>query len=68
MIWPADRDDPAPLPQPARVRMMARELQVLAARAVEFSNPRSPQFDQAAALRQFDRMRAVLGPGSGGGE
>ncbi|MFZ5745260.1 MAG: hypothetical protein ACOY7T_12360 [Pseudomonadota bacterium] len=63
MIWPAEPDEPAPLPPAAQVRFMARELQTLAARAVEFSGT-GPTADPQAALRQFERMRAILGPGS----
>lgn len=50
------------LPPRAVVRDMARELQVLATRAVEFSGT-GPTADLQAALRQLDAMRAVLGEG-----
>lgn len=48
------------LPSRADVHHRARELQALAARAVEFSGG-GPTADLALALRQFDAMRAVLG-------
>jgi hypothetical protein len=48
------------LPSRAVVRAMARELQVLAARAVEFSGS-GPTADLQLALRQFERIRAILG-------
>lgn len=48
------------LPSKAAVFMQARELQALAARAVEFAGT-GPTADLAAALQQFDSMRAILG-------
>jgi hypothetical protein len=50
------------LPRRSDVHSRARELQVLAARAVEFSGT-GPTADLAVALRQFEAMRAVLGEG-----
>lgn len=48
------------LPPRSDVHHRARELQALAARAVEFSGC-GPTADLQLALRQFDAMRAVLG-------
>lgn len=51
------------LPSRAGVLAMSRELVVLARRAEEFAGT-GPTRDLAAALKQFDRMRAILGPGA----
>jgi len=50
------------LPSRSSVMLQAVELRVLAARAVEFAGD-GPTADLSAALVQFDRMRALLGPG-----
>lgn len=56
------------LPSRCAVHARARELQALAARAVEFSGT-GPTADLSVALRQFETMRAILGSsGLGGGE
>lgn len=61
------RDDLGPaLPPRAAVHAQAVELQALAARAVEFSGP-GPTADLGLAVRQLERMRAVLGPVTRGG-
>lgn len=65
MIRPAERDEPAPLPPQFVVRQQARELLALAQRAVEFSG-NGPTHDLQAALRQFERARALLGNGETG--
>ncbi len=48
------------LPPAALVRPVAREVLALAQRAVEFSAA-GPRQDLAAALVQFERIRALLG-------
>jgi len=48
------------LPPRALVHAQARELRALAERALEFSAI-GPRGDLGVALRQFDRMRALLG-------
>lgn len=48
-----------------QVHAQARELEVLAKRAIEFSTP-GPKADLTLALRQFEHMRAILGTGEGG--
>lgn len=50
------------LPSKASVRMQARELRVLADRAMEFAG-NGPTADLRAALIQFERARALLGDG-----
>lgn len=51
------------LPPRCAVRADAVELLALARLATELTTP-GPQQDHARALRQFERMRAVLGPGT----
>jgi hypothetical protein len=48
------------LPSRASIHASARELQALADRAVEFSGT-GRTADLALALKQFERMKAVLG-------
>ena len=61
----ADRADLGPaLPPRLQVHAQAVELRVLADRAAEFSGT-GPTRDLALALRQFERMRAILGGGDG---
>jgi len=68
VIRPVERDEPVPLPPRYVVRQQAMELLALAQRAVEFSG-NGPTHDLQAALRQFERARALLGVGEqGGGE
>ncbi len=47
------------LPSRASVEMLAREIQALAARAVEFAG-NGPTAEYALALKQFERIRALL--------
>lgn len=55
------------LPSRALVWTQARELRVLAERAIEFAG-NGPTADLALALKQFDSMRAVLGCADRGGD
>jgi|EndMetStandDraft_4_1072995.scaffolds.fasta_scaffold2077018_2 hypothetical protein len=50
------------LPSRAAVYARARELEQLARRAVEFAG-KGPSADLGRAVKQFERMRAVLGDG-----
>jgi hypothetical protein len=54
------------LPSRSAVNFQARELAVLANRAIEFSTA-GRGADLSAALLQLERMRAVLGDGQKGG-
>jgi hypothetical protein len=49
------------LPSPAMLRMKAREIGVLARRAEEFAG-HGPTADLSAAIKQFDSIRALVGP------
>lgn len=54
---------PGPLlPSKAQVHAQARELAALADRAREFAGS-GPTADLQLALKQFERMRAILGAG-----
>lgn len=55
------------LPTKALVWSQARELRVLAERAMEFAGS-GPTADLALALKQLDSMRAVLGCEAPGGD
>ena len=57
---------PSALPR-WRVYELAREIEAMAKIAVELSSP-GARCDVARAQRQLDRMRAVLGGGSEGGQ
>ena len=57
-----DEIGPSAMPR-CRVYRDARELQALAAMAVELST-QGPRADVPRAMKMLDRMRAILGPGA----
>jgi hypothetical protein len=58
---PARSDTGPVLPPRSAIQAQARELKALAMRAEEFAGG-GPTANLAAALLQFERMRAILGP------
>lgn len=65
MATASARSDLGPtLPSRVAVHAQALELKQLAQRAIEFSGRSGQTGDLQLALRQFERMRAILGEGA----